>query len=370
MSRFEPFRHLAYARDLRARAPQPLKYTLSDSSCQSLTLADVMAMADSEALGQLNLGYSSIQGDAALREVIASLHKPVLDADNVVTFCGAQEAIYATMNHLLRPGDEVIVATPSYPSLSTLPSQLGATVNPIELSFDNGWQLTLDDFASRITTNTRLIVLNSPHNPTGAVIDAELASGIIELADKHGIYLLVDEVSVWSDFDNIGLQHPFLAYERTITTAVMSKSFGLPGIRIGWALSQDKALLQGLMDIRGYLSICVSTTDEQLALAALKNQQQILAANNALLAENVALFDAFVTKHSDKLQWHRPQCGIMSTVKTTMDINALAEALAMKHQLFILPAHLFGLPGNYFRLGLGRRDFAHSLAVFEQGLEA
>ncbi|MCJ8268701.1 MAG: aminotransferase class I/II-fold pyridoxal phosphate-dependent enzyme [Psychrosphaera sp.] len=380
---FNSFKHLEYIAALRDKLSQPLLYNLSDSCAQSLNFGQLTAMSDNDHLPELGLGYATIAGSPQLRQTIAQLHQKSLadetlinqasiDKENVTVFCGAQEALFATFNHLLSAGDEIIAITPCYPSLVAVPQQLGVTVKAIELEFERQWQFSIEDVKSRLSDKTRLIVLNSPHNPTGAVLDRTLAMEIIELARQHGIYIISDEVSVWSDFEQTGINHPFLAYEKTVAIGVLSKSFGLAGVRIGWAVSQDKALLQRLREIRGYTSICGSATDEYLATVALNNAQQILTDNNAQIQANIETFARFITRSNGRFEWHPPKAGILALVKSnlTMPVRDLAQALAMKQQTLILPGDLFGIEGNYFRLGLGRADFDQALGRFEAFLGA
>jgi aspartate/methionine/tyrosine aminotransferase len=368
---FDTFKHLAYVNDLRSRLKQPLRYNLSDSCAQSLSFEQLRAMGDEDELATLNLGYATVQGSAPLRQAIAQLHQAsveqypnLIGQDNVVTFCGAQEALFATFNHLIKAGDEVIIVTPCYPSIQSVPQQLGATVKAIELTFERQWQFTIEDVKAQIGDKTRLIVLNSPHNPTGSVMPRELALDIIELARERGIYILSDEVSVWSDYNELGIHHPFLSYEKAIAIGVMSKSFGLAGVRIGWAVSQDKTLLQGLMDIKGYTSICGSATDEYLAKTALHHHKGIVSRNNLLIQKNIEAFELFVEQSEGRFKWHKPQAGILTLVKfeSATSVRQLAEKMAFEQQLLILPGDLFGIEGNYFRLGLGRADFSDALA--------
>jgi aspartate/methionine/tyrosine aminotransferase len=379
---FKPFKHLAYLTGLRKRLSKPLQYNLSDSCCESLSFAQLLAFDKTNTLDQLDLGYATIPGSPALRQAIATIHQRVLpnpqviDADNVAVFCGAQEALFATFNALNSQTEstasEAIILTPCYPSILAVPEQLGVTVKAVELSFDNQWQFTIDDIKARLSNNTRFIVLNSPHNPTGAVMPRELAQEIVTLAREQGIYLISDEVSVLSthqesDKVELDIHHPLLAYEKTIAIGVMSKSFGLGGVRIGWAVTQDKALLQRLLDIKGYTSICSSATDEHLATIAINNHQQIIKRNNHIIKTNLAAFSQFIETNGNRFEWHPPKGGILTLVKSNLviDIHQLAEKLAVEHQVLILPGDLFDIEGNYFRLGLGQSNFVEGLQRFQ-----
>ena len=142
-----------------------------------------------------------------------------------------------------------------------------------------------------------MIVLNSPHNPTGNIIDSALAESILQLAKKYQCYLLSDDVSQASNYDDVALAHRYLDYQNSIVIGVMSKSFGLSGIRIGWAITPNKAIMDNLRAIKTKNSICCSATDEALALIALENSQQILATNNKIIVRNIALFEPVSYTH-------------------------------------------------------------------------
>lgn len=369
MSPFKPFAHLEYINDLRSRLPQPLRYNLSDSCGETLTFGQLLALDGQDSLDELPLGYASIQGDEQLRQSIAALYRA--NSSEVATFCGAQEALFTVFNHLIKPGDEVINLSPAYPSILTVPQQLGAKVKSVHLSYDRQWQFNIDDIKANLSDKTRLIVLNSPHNPTGSVMSVELAQQILELAEQRGIYIVSDEVSVWSDYNDKGLNYPFLQYDRAIVIGVMSKSLGLAGVRVGWAVCKDKSLLGELMNIKGYLSICGSATDEYLATIALKHFDTIVGNNNRQIKRNIELFEDFIAQSKGTFEWHRPQAGILTLVKANLDISIrqLAEDLAFEKQLLILPGDLFGINGEYFRLGLGRANFAQALERLSEHLK-
>lgn len=361
---FKPFRHLAYINNLRSRLKEPLRYNLSDSGCNALTFDQLYSMGAGNSLQSQSLGYATMVGDINFREQVARLYQ--CKADNVLSFCGAQEALFAAFNYLLSEGDEVIAFAPAYPSLLSVPQQLGATVKTIELEFERNWQWTIADIESRLSDKTKLIVLNSPHNPTGSVMSKDLAKQVVELASQRGIYLISDEVSVWSDYNDLGLDYGFIEYERALVLGVMSKSHGLGGVRVGWAVSKNKALLDGLLNIRGYLSICGSVTDETLATTALVHHDEIIANNNQQLKHNIDLFSQFIKNCQGQFEWVKPQAGILTLVKSNLDIDCheLAEKLAFEQQLLILPGNLFGIEGNYFRLGLGKASFNQTLEKF------
>ncbi|MBO9489383.1 pyridoxal phosphate-dependent aminotransferase [Endozoicomonas sp. G2_1] len=381
------------------------RFNLSQSGAKTLSYQQLMEMANcsqKQRINQLELGYASIQGDIALRTAIAQFHTELnnsyydaeidvaninsqsgdnqINPDQVITFAGAQEGLQALYQHVLTPEDEVITLTPSYPSLVAMASQLGATVKSYPLSFGNAWQLDLTEFAKLFSARTKLVVINSPHNPTGAALSQAQVAQILELAAAHNSYLLMDDVSQASNYREQALGHQILNYEKGVVVSVMSKSLGLGGLRIGWLVTKNSALHQGLLAQKCYSSICTSIVDEQLALVALSNWQQLVRQNNQIIADNIAAFQQLVNEFPGLLSWHQPQAGIMTLVKVADHIvepfeDGQSSAMenwaidcALKSGVTVLPSGLFGLSGYYFRLGLGQTDFNDALVPFRDHL--
>ncbi len=364
-------KHIAYSQRLR----HDVTKSLSDSTAQALALGELLQLSGND-IEAMPLQYSPVQGDALLRQEIVNFHQQLnchsdtLEADNAVTFCGAQEALSAIYQALLNAGDEIVVLTPSYPSLVTMAKSKGVVVREIALSADNQWQVNIEDFTKVVNEKTQLIVLNSPHNPTGSIIDNTLAEQVLQLAQRYQCYLLSDDVSQASNYRRLALAHGYLDYSKSIVVGVMSKSFGLAGIRIGWAVTPNNALLQSLIAIKAVNSICCSKIDEALACIALKNSHAILSRNNEIISDNIKLFSALVIRHQKHLSWHPPQAGILALVevKNIETMTAWSKTLAKKTGILTLPSELFGLQGNYFRLGLGQKSFAQTLVKFERYL--
>lgn len=374
-------KHIAFSQRLASY----IKYNLSDSTAQALTMGQLCQLgsdhsfsSDSQTtdISSTLLQYSPIQGDELLRQEIVNFHQNlnnhsrIVDANNAVTFCGAQEALSAIYQAVLSAGDEIVVMTPSYPSLVNMAKSMGVIVREIKLCTDNHWQVNIDDFNQVVNEKTQLIVLNSPHNPTGSIIDTELADKILKLAQYYQCYLLSDDVSQASNYHHLALAHSFLDYPKSIVVGVMSKSLGLAGVRIGWAVTPDMTLVQRIIAIKAVNSICCSKIDEKLAYIALKNSTAILATNNQIILDNIELFSALIARHSNKLSWIPPQAGILALVevKHITSIVTWAEKLAKQSGVLALPSELFGLKGSYFRLGLGQESFANTLGLFEHFL--
>ena len=366
-------KHIAYSQSLAGY----IKCNLSDSTAQGLTLQQLCRLGASDFstgdIGETLLEYAPIQGDVLLRQEIVNFHQNlnchsrVLKADSAVTFCGAQEALSGIYHALLRAGDEIVVLTPSYPSLVKMAESMGVIVRQIALCADNNWQVNIDAFTQVVNKKTRLIVLNSPHNPTGSIINTELAEQILQLAQHYQCYLLSDDVSQASNYHQLALAHGYLDYPNSIVVGVMSKSFGLAGVRIGWAVTPNKALLQSLIAIKAVNSICCSKVDEKLACLALQNSQEILTTNNQIILDNITLVSALIARHPEKLSWQAPQAGILALVevKNIASIMTWSQSMTKKSGVLALPSELFGHTGNYFRLGLGQKSLAKTLEKFE-----
>ena len=287
--------HIKFSQSLTG----PIDINLSDSCAQGLTLGELLALRGEE-LFDSSLGYNPVAGSDALKEAIQQYHLRSLDsvADHqVVSFTGAQEAIYATMASLLQPDDEVIVFTPSYPSLLNLPKQLGAKVHAIALNAENDWQFDIQQVAKLANHRTKLIVINAPHNPTGATLSREQLEQLLCIAEQCDAYLLSDEVSAQNANDACIHNGQFVTYPKSITLGVLSKSLGLPGIRVGWAICGSTELAKQLLSCKTYLSICGSVVDDMLAVTALEHSDAILRRNSEVIANNTQLMQQFVSQN-------------------------------------------------------------------------
>ncbi len=356
---YKPIKHHSFIASLQCRTP----YSVSDSCCEPLSLEELLTLSGEGLPIRLPLNYASISGHPALRAAVANLYSgwgvnKTPDADKVAVFSGAQEALFAAFNAVLKPGDEVIIPTPCYPSLLEMPSLIGAKAVALPLSFQRGWCFAIEDFKLRISVKTKMIVINSPHNPTGSLAESKFSKELLELVREKGIYLLSDDVSVFSDFNDINLGHGYLDYDRAIIVGVLSKSFGLGGVRIGWAISDNEMILRDMLTVKCYGSICTSALDEYLARIAIENIAVICHRNNAIISRNIDVFESFLSDIGSLFAWRKPKGGIMTLVKTElkMPLHQFARSLAQSDGILMLPGDLFGIDGDYFRLGLGRKN--------------
>jgi len=363
--------HITFSQNITTK----ITHNLSNSCAQTMTVNELCHLAG-KSIGELALNYASLHGGIELRQEIVNYHNDINNADfalgysNVLTFCGAQEALAAIYQCILTNEDEVIVFTPCYPSLLSMAKESGVTVKCIELSAENGWQIDIVQLERIINEKTKMIVINSPHNPTGSIVDNQSADKILKLAQKYQCYLLADDVSQATNHQNLALSHNYLNYDKSIVVAVMSKSFGLAGLRLGWVVTKNKELLKRLLVKKSYGSICCSVIDEQLSCWALRHTEKIIKRNNIIIKKNIEIFQAFIDKNKC-FRWIPPQAGMLAVVELLAEQPVVdwAKNIAEQCGLLILPSSLFGLSGNYFRLGLGQRDFSQGLALLEKSLK-
>ena len=350
------------------------RYHLTASDAQSMSLPDLLNMAtpaEREEFDGMWLGYTETYGAPDLRETIATTYAQQ-QADNILCFAGASEGIFAANTVLLDRDSHAVVVTPNYQSHETLPLAI-CEASGVPLDPNDGWSLDIDRVAAAIRPNTKLVTINFPHNPTGAILPLDRYMALIELCRKHGLYILHDEI-----FNGLGpkeAQHlPFVAdiYERGLSLNVMSKSYGLPGLRIGWIASQDKDVLSKMERLKHYLSICNSGPSERLAKIALTHRDSILARNSAIVDENLPKWDAFFARHPDLFEWVRPNgsCMAFPRYKGADGVEAFTRSLVEESGVLFLPSTIYrsdlsDTPTDRFRLGFGRTGLDEGLAALE-----
>lgn len=347
-------------------------FMMGSSDPETHTLTELVSMADKECLSlwnNLKFTYTETHGLPLLREEISKLYN-TQHKDNILVFAGAEEAIYITMQVMLKRGDHVVVLTPCYQSLKAIPKAVGANITEISLDWENNnWSFNLEKFKTVVTNQTKLVILNFPHNPTGFHPSQELFKDIIDVVKQHDAYLFSDEVYRLSEQNpDDCLPNAVDCYEKAISLGVMSKSFGFPGLRIGWLASRDKSLLHSLASYKNYTSICNSAPSEILSLIALRNKEHILKRNRNIAKNNLDLLDNFFNRYSALYDWYRPIAGFINFPKLKLEINIdeFAEKLINEEGVIILPGSLFDNSNNHFRLGFGRKNLSDSLSRLEK----
>ena len=348
---------------------------LCSSDMQSLPQRELLALADAESRAlwdELTLGYTESAGHPLLRAAIAAT-VPGATAADVLTFTGAEEAIFASVQAVVGPGDHAIVTWPAYQSLASVAEAAGAAVTRLALDPARGWALDLEALRAAVRPNTNLIMINFPHNPTGALLDAASYHEVIQIAAEANATLFSDEVYRLLEYNQADrLPAAASVSERAISLGVMSKAYGLAGLRVGWIVTRDAALRARIAAHKDYLSICGSAPSEILALIGLRAEAELLRRNHALLRSNLAQLDAFFARNAERVGWVRPRAGSVAfpELRLGRPVAELADALVQATGVLIAPAGLFGLDGNYFRLGFGRANLPQALERFEGWLRA
>lgn len=343
------------------------QHLLCCSDAESFTLAEILDMADAEETDQwhnLRLGYTETQGHPALRHILADSLYSGLKADHILTFAGAEEGIYCALHTLIAPHDHVIILTPCYQSLLEVPAAKNAHITTVALREEHDWRIDLDAIKDAIRPSTRCIVMNFPHNPTGQIISEADLRALIQLCEPQGIWLFSDEVYRLLGAPGTAWAQPAAClYPRALSLGVMSKSYGLAGLRIGWIACQDNALLKKIVQMKYYTSICNSAPSEILARIALRNQARILQRNNTILANNLTLLDIFFSDYAQRFSWVRPKGGCVGYVHdhASESVASFCDRLVKSRGVLLMPSSIYNHASNHFRIGFGRRNMPTSL---------
>ena len=353
-----------------ARFEFTVRYVLCASDIEPLRLSEVLALAtpgQRDQWEELGLGYIESEGTPALRTAIASLYQG-LEADDVLVFTGGQEAVFACFSRL-EPGDHVIAPAPAYRSLIDVARGAGAEVTEVALERAAGrWRLDPEAVARALRPSTRVIVVNFPHNPTGALATPAEFARLADLAAQAGALFFSDEVYRGLEDDPAARLAPAAELPgRTASFGVMSKVYGLAGLRVGWIASRDRALLQSLARRKDYLSISGSAPSEWLATVGLGAHEKLLERARTLLSENRVLLDDFFQRHADSFDLTPPSAGTMAFPAWRKgSADRLAEELLRREQVLLLPGSVYGADPASFRIGFGRRNFPAALAGLER----
>lgn len=344
-------------------------YLLTQSDCESMTIDTLLSLETGAKETFLNswLGYTEVAGAPELRSEIAQLYRS-MSVDNVLVHAGAQEAIFNFMNVYLEEGDHVISQFPIYQSLYEVANSIGCEVSNWNIHQGHeGWFMDVDELETLIQPNTKLICMNNPNNPTGYILSDVQLEKVAEIARRHDVYVFCDEVYKGLELD--GSKQAWFAdlYEKGISLGVMSKAYGLPGLRIGWVATKDQAILEKMMKMKHYTTICSSGPSEFLATIALKHSEELLDRSRKIIERNLVIADAFFVKFSELFQYNRPMAGPVAfhKINVTLPIDKFVEQVVEDSGVLLLGADVYDYDGQYFRMGYGRMDFATNLSKLE-----
>ena len=348
-----------------------VRHVLCASDVEPLPLADLVALADDETRrlwDTLRLGYTESAGHPLLRTEIARLYDTA-NSEDVLTFTGAEEGIFLAMHALLSAGDHVVVGWPAYQSLYEVARSAGASVTLVPLD-DRGWQLDPDRLLAELRPNTRVLVVNFPHSPTGALLPRDAFEHLTSATESRGITLFSDEVYRYLEIeDATRLPAAVDLGRRTLSLGVMSKAFALAGLRVGWIATHDRELLGRMNRLKDYTTICGSAPSEILALMALRARENVIGRSRDIIARNLPLLDDFFSRHETRFSWVRPRGGSVGFPRLCTNAPRAADdfcaRLVESEGVLLLPGSQFEHPGNHFRIGFGRADMPQALAKLE-----
>jgi aspartate/methionine/tyrosine aminotransferase len=357
-----------------ARWEFAVQHVACASDVEGWSMAELLELADDEARalwGSLRLGYTESTGHPLLRREIAGLYERV-EADDVLVFAGAEEAIYCLLHTSLDAGDHVIVTFPGYQSLYEVARAAGAQVSLHLLREEDGWALDVDRLIRSIRPETRMVVVNAPHNPTGAQPTDDEWRRLATACADAGVRLVADEVYRFLEHDDA----PTLPAgadldERGISIGVMSKSFAMAGLRIGWLATRDRSVLEGCARLKDYTTICSSAPSEVLALIGLRARERVLARSREIVRANLAVLDDFFARRPDALSWIRPRGGstgfprLVEGGPAGSSADRFAARLIEATGVLLLPSSTFGFGDSHVRIGLGRTDLPEAIGKIE-----
>lgn len=309
-------------------------------------------------------------GHPALRDAIAHMMPGMALEDLLVV--APEEGIFLLMQALLSPGDHVVCTYPGYQSLYEVARALGCDVTLWEADESDGWGFDIDFLERQLKENTRLVVVNFPHNPTGFLPDRKAFDSIVERVQRRGAYLLCDEMYRYLERDpDWRLPACCGVYEKGISLGGLSKAFGLPGLRIGWVAARDRDLLNRMSRLRDYTTICNSAPSEILGLMAVRCRKRILARQRERTDRNIGFLDGFMARYDHRFQWHRPKGSTICfpRLRGRMGAQALCERLVDEEGILLVPSTMFGYGDRHVRIGFGREDFPEVLDRFATYLD-
>ena len=346
-----------------------VKINLAESGVEPLRLGELL---DGSSIEDTRLSYPQTNGTEALRDAISDLY-PGSDHENVVATNGTAEANYISVLSVLEPEDDVIVMLPNYMQVMGIARTLGANVIPLPLHEDLGWSIDLDELQGLVNDKTKLIAVCNPNNPTGAVMSEDTMRGLAKIAGSVGAWILSDEVYLGAELEGDVSATFWGWYDRLMVTAGLSKAYALPGLRMGWVVS-DREHIAHLWSYKDYTTISPSALSDRLSQVALEpvRRAKILERTRGILNDHFPLVRAFVERHGNRLSYVEPKAGAIAYIRYGWDVNSteLTERLRDEKSVLVVPGDHFEMD-RYLRIGYGydRSELEEGLALCSEFLE-
>ncbi|HKX29921.1 MAG TPA: aminotransferase class I/II-fold pyridoxal phosphate-dependent enzyme [Blastocatellia bacterium] len=369
MSELLPFKIERYF----ARYEFTAEYLLCSSDCESMAIRDLLALEPRAADSFQNhwLGYTETQGASALRREICRIYTTI-QPDQVMVHTGAEEGIFCFMQAALRAGDHLIVQSPCYQALSEVARSLGCEITFWRAAEANGWAFDPEDLRRAIRPNTRAVVINNPHNPTGHLMTRDELRTVDQIVQERDLILFSDEVYRECEYSMADrLPAGCDLNEKAVSLGVLSKTYGLPGLRIGWVATRNAELLARMTSVKDYTTICNSAPSEFLAELALRHRERIAQRNLDLVVNNLIILDAFFDRYSERFAWVRPKAGPIAFPRLVEDeVDSFCDRLVKQAGVLLLPGTVYDDPENHFRIGFGRKNLPEAVARLESFLQS
>ncbi len=330
-----------------------IKYNLAESSIRDKKISDILPNTFGKEFDELILQYTDHRGNPKLRQAILEDSKRI-EISDVLVCQAASMALFAVNTTILSKKDHLIVLRPNYATNLETPRAIGCEISFIDLKFENGFQVDVEEIKLAIKPNTKLISITTPHNPTGVLIPEKTINELIKIAEENGIYLLVDQTYRELNFKTE--LEPYYAQKslNVISVSSLSKAYGLPGIRIGWLICKDQILMEKLLAAKEQIIICNSVVDEYLAEKARENRKKIISESHKTLNQNFKIVEKWIENHHI-FEWVKPDAGavVFIHIKKPIDTKNFYETLLNTHQTMLGPGHWFEQSDQFFRLGFG-----------------
>jgi aspartate/methionine/tyrosine aminotransferase len=339
------------------------RYNLADTCVKAMSLRELEDLVKEpimETIYDLPLDYGPIQGSPALKKAILSLYKTGTP-ENIAIARGAVNANQHVMDTLLEPGDHIVALTPGYEQFYTYPKSLGCDYALVKLKEENNWQPTIEDFKQAINDKTKMIILNSPNNPTGTLIKEDLMRALIDLCAQKHIYILCDEI--YKGLTETTVPSISDLYEYGITTSSLAKIYSFAGLRLGW-IKARKDLIDQINFRRDYTMISTGAIDDYLTTVVLNHKEAILKRSRELVLKNKAILKDYLTKEP-LVSCVIPEDGTVAFLHYHVDVpsKVLCEGLQKQTGVFFVPGACFGLE-YHLRFG-----FTQDPDIIEKGLQ-
>lgn len=343
-------------------------YNIAETCVDSLTLEELVTMDGTNpdeffrSLYSKKLTYGHIEGSPEFRQLVAGLYSSI-EPHNVLVMNGGIGANFLVFYSLVQPGDHVVSVHPTYQQIYEVPASFGATVDLLKLRPENNFLPDLDELRSLVRSNTKLICINNPNNPSGAVMERDTLEQIVEIARSCGAYVLCDEVyrNLLQD-DDVDVPSIADLYEKGISTSSVSKALSLAGLRLGWIAAPQEVIAE-CMKHRDYTTISCGMLDDILAVHALKNYDNILKRNRKIVRDNLAILDEWV-KNEPLFSYVKPRAGTTALLKYDLPVPSVTfcTGLLANTGAFLTPGTCFDMEG-YVRIG-----YACSTEMLREGL--